>query len=61
MADRDPTPHCIIYGNPADGFRIIGPFDCGEDARAYLWTEPRGHENMWIMELDVPDATLPEE
>lgn len=47
--------HCIVYGNPGDGFRIIGPFDDIEDARQYIETDHElRHGSAWIMPLDIP-------
>lgn len=54
MADRDPSPHCILIGTPVDGYRVIGPFDCIEDARAYYDSDPTKGENMFIAEMDIP-------
>jgi translation initiation factor RLI1 len=45
--------HIIVYGNPSDGFRFIGPFSNRERAENYLDTEI-SRENMWIAELDEP-------
>lgn len=61
MSFNAPTPHIIIMGNPVDGFRYIGPFDCIEDARLYIETEAASDAtydgpNMWIAELDLPST-----
>jgi hypothetical protein len=47
--------HCIMYGNPFDGFRIIGPFEDVDDAHRYLETDRElCHGNAWITEMDIP-------
>jgi hypothetical protein len=50
---KDAPLHCILVGNPSDGFRVIGPFACMKDARKYIDSEPY-RENMWIAEMDMP-------
>lgn len=46
-------PKVLMYGNPADGFRVVGPFENAEAATAYLETE-RDRSDWWIMDLDAP-------
>ena len=46
-----------VYGNPADGFRIVGPFETSADAQAYIDSE-RNKSDWWIMDLDAPDQTV---
>jgi hypothetical protein len=49
------TPQAIVvYSNPADGFRYVGPFACMTDAVDYMGEE-RLSENMWVVLLDAPD------
>ncbi len=51
MADN----HCLITGNPVDGFQIIGPFPDGETALEY----PNKHaldSDWWIIPMEAPDA-----
>lgn len=43
----------MIYGNPCDGFRHVGPFKSHEDAVQYMACE-KSSENCWIAELDTP-------
>jgi phosphatidylserine decarboxylase len=43
----------LVYGNPIDGHRFVGPFDDREAAIRYMDGE-RHSENIWIAELDAP-------
>ena len=49
----------LIYGNPVDGHRYVGPFDEREDAVRYMETEPLS-ENIWLAELDPPASDADE-
>lgn len=49
------SKYVVAYGNPADGFRLVGPFDNHDDAVAYIESEPSSHDNMWVMEIDHPE------
>jgi hypothetical protein len=43
--------HIMVYGNPSDGFRFVGPFETEGQARRYCAGEP---DNAWVAELDTP-------
>jgi hypothetical protein len=45
----------VVYGNPGDGFRFVGPFEGMEQAIAYMEDE-RSKDNMWACELDHPES-----
>ena len=45
--------YIVAYGNPADGFFYVGPFDHRLDAAAYMESEPI-QRDMWILELLEP-------
>jgi hypothetical protein len=45
--------YILIYGNPRDGFRFVGPFAERDDAVVYLEMEVY-QENIWIAQLDAP-------
>jgi hypothetical protein len=45
------SPHIMVYGNPVDGFRYVGPFQSREEAYAYASNE---HRDAWVTELDKP-------
>jgi hypothetical protein len=42
----------VIYGNPADGFSHVGPFDSHDEASTYTATDEPA--NWWIVRLDAP-------
>lgn len=44
----------VIYGNPADGFNYVGPFESRADATHYASVDNAG--DWWIVELDAPAA-----
>ncbi len=45
--------YILTYGNPADGFKYIGPFDCGDDANEYgdIWLH---QHDWWVILLQKP-------
>lgn len=45
--------HVVMYGNPVDGFRIVGPFEDRDEAVKYGESEP-SQNDWWIAELDAP-------
>lgn len=45
--------HVVMYGNPVDGFRIVGPFEDRDAAVQYGESEP-SQNDWWIAELDAP-------
>jgi hypothetical protein len=53
MHSATPRLYIVVYGNPADGFRHIGPFADYVDAERYMDQE-RSQQNLWIVELDAP-------
>lgn len=44
----------VLYGNPLDGLRIVGPFDSPADALAYTEHPADGERDWWIAEVDAP-------
>ncbi len=44
----------IIYGNPVDGFKYIGPFDDLNDAITQGNTNPDVDGDWWVAELEEP-------
>jgi hypothetical protein len=46
--------YIIIFGNPADGFEHIGPFDDGEAANEYADRHLRGRNDWWVVLLQEP-------
>jgi hypothetical protein len=44
--------YIMIYGNPCDGFRYVGPFEDHDLALAY--GEAGASGDWWITELDPP-------
>lgn len=51
------TKKVVMYGNPADGFRIVGPFENAAAADAYIEAE-FDRSDWWIVDLDAPDTEL---
>jgi hypothetical protein len=49
---NQPEQFIVIYGNPADGFSHVGPFNSRDEASRYA--EPDTPENWWIVMLDAP-------
>jgi hypothetical protein len=47
-----PEQFIVIYGNPADGFSHVGPFDSHDEASTYAATDDPA--NWWIVRLDAP-------
>lgn len=45
--------HCIITGNPVDGFQIIGPFPDGDAALTYAGGI--SGDDWWITSLETPE------
>jgi hypothetical protein len=46
----------VMYGNPLDGFRVVGPFATEDEADEYGGQFNLGHEPRWTVELEAPDA-----
>jgi hypothetical protein len=54
-------PHCIITGDPVNGFKVTGPFD--DRASAQRWAKAAqidlGHTDLghtaWLLPIDDPD------
>lgn len=46
--------YICVFGNPADGFTIYGPFETHDEAVAY--GEQEGDMDWWIMEVHPPNA-----
>ena len=44
--------YAIMYGNPVDGFGLLGPFTDSEDAINYA--EERRETEWWLMALEAP-------
>ena len=49
----------VMYGNPKDGFGIVGPFDTYEAANEYADQNVR-EEDWWTVELERPYHYGPE-
>jgi hypothetical protein len=47
-----PEKFIIIYGNPADGFNHVGPFDSRDEASSYAANDSPA--DWWIVMLDAP-------
>jgi hypothetical protein len=41
----------MVYGNPVEGFRFVGPFATKAEARKYARGEPF---DVWVARLDTP-------
>jgi hypothetical protein len=49
-----PIQFVVIYGNPADGFNYVGPFESRDDAALYAAEDTPA--DWWIVMLDAPAA-----
>lgn len=47
-------PFIVMRGNPADGFRFVGPFETSDDAVEYI-DKCVGNEEAWVVELLEPE------
>jgi hypothetical protein len=50
-----PLQFVIIYGNPADGFSFVGPFNSRDDAAQYAADDTPA--DWWVVMLDAPATT----
>ena len=48
--------HIIIYGDPVDGLRFIGPFETAEEAvsSAENWRNVR-NDTWWVAKMESPE------
>lgn len=46
--------YLVVYGNPVDGLRFVGPFGTHEEACEYADVDNPSDE-WWIAELEVPN------
>jgi hypothetical protein len=55
MHDERTNGWVVMYGNPLNGFEVVGPFGSEEDATEYGERFNLRHEPRWPVELRTPD------